>query len=73
MSRRSITDEAESQQKTENQEGAADTNTENDRRQLTQRMPAELVTEIDQIANSYGMSRNNTINMMCRQWLNDHE
>jgi tRNA U54 and U55 pseudouridine synthase Pus10 len=38
-----------------------------EREQLTQRMPEDLVKDVDEIADHLGMSRNAMINMMCRR------
>jgi predicted house-cleaning noncanonical NTP pyrophosphatase (MazG superfamily) len=61
--RRSSTDDAG-----EGQQPAAEPA---ERRQFTQRMPEDLVEEIDEFAASHGMSRNAAINMLAKTGLDD--
>ena len=72
MSRRKITEEAE--QSTTNQESAASATTdegESERMQTTWRADEDLVNELDEFADRYGMSRNAAITMLVRQGLED--
>ncbi|WP_256394126.1 hypothetical protein [Natronoarchaeum rubrum] len=72
--RRKITDEAE--QQTQEQADRAEDHDAGDqedveREQLTQRMPEDLVEDVDEIADHLGMSRNAMINMMCRRSISE--
>ena len=71
MSRRKITDEAESaqEQDTTDQEAEMSDEVDDDRQQLTQRMPPDLVDDVDDLADRLGMSRNAAINMLVEQGL----
>lgn len=42
-----------------------------DRRKFTQRMPEELVEDIDEFADRHGMSRNAAINLLAKTGLDD--
>lgn len=73
--RRKITEEAEKKTDAEKPE-ANETSTDQDdgddegsseRKQLTQRMPEDLVEDVDKVADQLGMTRNAAINMFCRQ------
>ena len=67
MSRRKITEEAEAKQ--EQTEQDADTDQGSDRTQLTQRMPDALLEDVDDLAETMGMSRNAAINMLVKRGL----
>lgn len=67
MGRRKITEEAEQEQE---QEQPADDN-EEDREQLTQRMPEDLLADVDEIKDRLGISRNAAINMLVERGLDD--
>lgn len=78
MPRDSILDEAEEkaqQQDHDNGNQHSDDGDESDgesRQKLTQRMPADLVDEVDRIQEEYGLgSRNATINFMVKQAAKD--
>ena len=78
MPRDSILDEAEEkaqQQDHDNGNQHSDDGDESDgesRQKLTQRMPADLVNEVDRIQEEYGLgSRNATINFMVKQAAKD--
>jgi hypothetical protein len=60
MGRRKITDKAQSQ--TGNQ-----TDNDSERKVLTQRMPSNLVTRVDKLADELRMSRNAAINLMMKR------
>jgi hypothetical protein len=64
MGRRKITEEAE-----EFSENDADES--EDREQLTQRMPTDLVEDVDEFAEQHGMSRNAAINFLVKHSLGD--
>lgn len=67
MSRRKITEEAEST----DQEAEASTDSD-ERKQLTQRMPEDLVEEVDELMEELGLSsRNAAINMLVRRGLDE--
>jgi metal-responsive CopG/Arc/MetJ family transcriptional regulator len=42
-----------------------------ERRKFTQRMPEELVEDIDEFADAHGMSRNAAINMLAKTGLEE--
>lgn len=63
MPRRKITQEAEQQAEEEAEES--------EREQLTQRMPKALLEDVDEWAESHGMSRNAAINFMAREFLKE--
>lgn len=65
--RRSITEEARKRQ-TERTNSADDADS-TERRKFTQRMPEELVADIDEFADAHGMSRNAAINMLAKTGL----
>lgn len=65
MGRRKITDEAE----TEAAQDSDHTDESEDRKQLTQRMPLDLVEDVDAFAENHGMSRNAAINFLVRSGL----
>jgi hypothetical protein len=67
MGRRKITDEANSTSDQAGQDNSDDSG--NDRVQLTQRMPEDLVGDVDALADEMGMSRNAAINMLVKQGL----
>lgn len=69
----SIAEEApEREQPTERDSSdSADSTESSDRRKFTQRMPEELVEEIDEFADSHGMSRNAAINLLSKTGLDD--
>lgn len=67
MSRRKITEEAEAKQDQADQENAGDQGS--DRTQLTQRMPDELLDDVDELAETMGVSRNAAINMLVKRGL----
>lgn len=71
MSRRKITEEAE--QTTTDQEAASsdESKDEGERMQTTWRADEDLVEELDEFADRYGMSRNAAITMLVRQGLED--
>jgi hypothetical protein len=71
MGRRKITEEAESNQEQVEESDAGDQDSEQDtgRTQLTQRMPDDLLDDVDDLANEMGMSRNAAINMLVKQGL----
>lgn len=66
--RRSITEEARKRQ-TEN----SDEDDPTERRKFTQRMPEDLVGDIDEFADAHGMSRNAAINMLAKTGLTDFQ
>jgi hypothetical protein len=68
MTRRKITDEAQdnSDDDTDNEQS----NSSNEgRHTLTQRMPNDMVEEVDEFADRRGMSRNAAINFLVREAL----
>lgn len=66
MSRKSITDEAEEAASDDDGDEPAD----DEREQLTQRMPKDLLDRVDEFADENGIpSRNSAINMLVRQGL----
>ncbi len=67
MGRRKITDEANSTNDQADQDDSDESGT--DRVQLTQRMPEDLVGDVDALADEMGMSRNAAINMLVKQGL----
>lgn len=71
MARRKITEEAESKQEQAEESNADDRGSGQDtgRTQLTQRMPNELVNDVDDLAEEMGMSRNAAINMLVKRGL----
>ena len=72
MGRRKITQEAEEQaQKQEQTAESTGSEDGNEREQLTQRMPIDLVDDVDEFAESHGMSRNAAINFLVRESLRD--
>jgi hypothetical protein len=69
MARRKITEEAaERTQAASDEESSNDSEQERD--QLTQRMPPALREELDRFADEHGMSRNAAVNLFIRQGLN---
>ncbi len=71
MGRRKITEEAE---QTANEQEAASSDEsegESERMQTTWRADEDLVEELDEFADRYGMSRNAAITMLVRQGLED--
>jgi len=60
MGRRKITDEANSSQEAEDDE---------EREQLTQRMPKSLVNEVDDVSEELGISRNASVNLLVKKGL----
>jgi hypothetical protein len=73
MARRKITEEAESNQEQNDQDAQGEPDGAGDqdsgRTQLTQRMPDELLDDVDDLAEELGMSRNAAINMLVKQGL----
>jgi len=71
MARRKITEEAEqsSDEQTASTSGEADGGSE--RMQTTWRADEDLVEEVDEFADRYGMSRNAAITMLVRQGLEE--
>lgn len=73
MSRRKITEEAEAKQEeieeSETESTAGDQ--ANERTQLTQRMPDDLLDDVDTLAEELGMSRNAAINMLVKRGLDE--
>jgi len=71
MSRRKITEEAE--QTTTDQKSASsdESKDEGERMQTTWRAGEDLIEELDEFADRYGMSRNAAITMLVRQGLED--
>lgn len=71
MSRRKITEEAE--QTTTDQKSASsdESKDEDERMQTTWRADEDLIEELDEFADRYGMSRNAAITMLVRQGLED--
>jgi hypothetical protein len=67
MSRRKITEEAEAKQELADQD--TDDDQSSDRTQLTQRMPDDLLDDVDDLAETMGMSRNAVINMLVKRGL----
>lgn len=69
MARRKITEEAETnkEQTEEDDQDTADQGS--DRTQLTQRMPDDLLEDVDELAETMGMSRNAAINMLVKRGL----
>lgn len=65
MGRRKITEEANSQTQSADEDDADTT----ERQQLTQRMPEGLLADVDALADELGMSRNAAINMLVKQGL----
>ena len=65
MARRKITEEA-----AEQTQAASDEDNEQERDQLTQRMPPGLREELDRFADEHGMSRNAAVNLFIKQGLN---
>lgn len=63
MSRRKITEEAE--------QTTTDQKDKNERMQTTWRADEDLVEELDEFADRYGMSRNAAITMLVRQSLEE--
>ena len=63
MGRRKITDEANCSTDT------AEDNEDEEREQLTQRMPSSLVNQVDEVADELGMSRNASVNMLVKKGL----
>ena len=61
--RRKITDEANSSTDT------AEDNEDEEREQLTQRMPSSLVNQVDEVADELGISRNASVNMLVKKGL----
>ncbi|UTF55993.1 hypothetical protein [Natronosalvus rutilus] len=68
MGRRKITEEAERKKQSET-EPDQDGDQPDGRDQLTQRMPTDLVEDVDDFAEAHGMSRNAAINFLVRQAL----
>ncbi|SEP19744.1 hypothetical protein SAMN05216388_104314 [Halorientalis persicus] len=66
MGRRKITEEAQEQAQDE-----SDENNGTERMQLTQRMPTELLDDVDEVADRLGMSRNAAINMLVERGLDE--
>lgn len=71
MGRRKITKEAEQQADESDSEQSDSNGSENDREQLTQRMPSDLVEQVDEFAENHGMSRNAAINFLVKRSLGD--
>jgi hypothetical protein len=78
MPRDSILNEAEEKAQQQDQDngdqnsGDGDGSDGESRQKLTQRMPADLVDEVDRIKEEYGLgSRNATINFMVKQAAKD--
>lgn len=73
MARRKITEEAESTQEQNDQDAQAEPadggGQDSNRTQLTQRMPDELLDDVDDLAEELGMSRNAAINMLVKRGL----
>lgn len=73
MARRKITEEAESNQDQDDQDAQGEPDGASDqdsgRTQLTQRMPDQLLDDVDDLAEELGMSRNAAINMLVKQGL----
>ncbi|MFB6201982.1 MAG: hypothetical protein ABEI98_08220 [Halorhabdus sp.] len=67
MGRRKITEEAESKKSQSEQTDTDDG--ESERTQLTQRMPDDLLDDVDDLADEMGMSRNAAINLLVKQGL----
>lgn len=73
MSRNKITQEAKERAEAD-AEPSSDTDTESEsgREQLTQRMPHDLVDDVDGFADEMGLSRNAAINFIVRSWINEN-
>ena len=74
MTRRSITEEARKRREEADDDADAEASTDTDddtgeRRRFTQRMPEPLVDDIDDFADSHGMSRNAAINLLAKTGL----
>lgn len=73
MGRDSILNDAEEKQSDGTQPaGDDDQDTEDDRVKLTQRMPGDLVDEVDRVQDEYALSsRNTAINFLVKQGLKE--
>jgi len=69
MARRKITEEAETNQEQTEEEDQDTADQGSDRTQLTQRMPDDLLDDVDELAETMGMSRNAAINMLVKRGL----
>jgi len=69
MARRKITEEAEANQEKTEKDNQDTADQGSDRTQLTQRMPDDLLDDVDELAETMGMSRNAAINMLVKRGL----
>jgi hypothetical protein len=69
MARRKITEEAETNQEQTEEDDQETAAQGSDRTQLTQRMPDDLLDDVDELAETMGMSRNAAINMLVKRGL----
>ncbi|EMA13884.1 ribbon-helix-helix protein, CopG family [Haloarcula marismortui] len=69
MARRKITEEAETNQEQTEEDDQDTADQGSDRTQLTQRMPDDLLDDVDELAETMGMSRNAAINMLVKRGL----
>jgi cobalamin biosynthesis protein CobT len=69
MARRKITEEAEANQEQTEKDNQDTADQGSDRTQLTQRMPDDLLDDVDELAETMGMSRNAAINMLVKRGL----
>ena len=53
------------------EDGGSDDDGAGERRKFTQRMPEQLVADIDEFAERHGMSRNAAINMLAKAGLEE--
>jgi hypothetical protein len=69
MARRKITEEAETNQEQTEEDDQDTADQGSDRTQLTQRMPNDILEDVDELAETMGMSRNAAINMLVKRGL----
>ncbi|RKS75799.1 ribbon-helix-helix CopG family protein [Haloarcula quadrata] len=69
MARRKITEEAETNQEQTEEDDQDTADQGSDRTQLTQRMPDDLLDDVDELAETMGVSRNAAINMLVKRGL----
>jgi hypothetical protein len=69
MARRKITEEAETNQEQTEEDDQDTADQGSDRTQLTQRMPDDLLDDVDKLAETMGVSRNAAINMLVKRGL----
>jgi len=69
MARRKITEEAETNQEQTEEDDQDPADQGSDRTQLTQRMPDDLLDDVDELAETMGVSRNAAINMLVKRGL----